>query len=57
MKVDIIQTNSYCELEKAINDFLKKIDCSRVIDIKYSVSAALYGDEQIYCFSALLMYK
>ena len=32
----------------------KEID---VIDIKFSVSSSIYADEQIYCFSALLMYK
>ena len=56
MKVKIFDESHEKDLEEAINNYIeeKEID---VIDIKYSVSASLYGDEQIYCFSALLMYK
>ena len=28
-----------------------------VIDIKYQVSIGIFAEEQIYCFSALIMYK
>ena len=28
-----------------------------VIDIKYQVSSCVYGDEQIYCFSAMIIYR
>ena len=28
-----------------------------IIDIKYSISNAIYSEEQLYCFSALIMYK
>ena len=28
-----------------------------VFDIKYSVSSFSFGEEQIYCFSALVMYN
>ena len=56
MKIKIFDESHEKDLEEAINNYIeeKEID---VIDIKYSVSASLYGDEQIYCFSALLMYK
>ena len=30
---------------------------SEEIDIKYQVSIAMFSEEQIYCFSSLLMYK
>ena len=56
MKVKIFDESHEKDLEESINKYLseKEID---VIDIKYSVAASLYGEEQIYCFSALLMYK
>ena len=28
-----------------------------IIDIKYSISNSVYSEEQLYCFSALIMYK
>ena len=27
-----------------------------VVDIKYQVSIATYGEEQLYCFSAMIIY-
>ena len=38
----------------AINDFLD--DDMDVIDIKYQVSSSIYSEEQIYCFSAMIVY-
>ena len=56
MKVKIFDESHEKDLEEAINNYIKEKEIE-VIDIKYSVSASIYGDEQIYCFSALLMYK
>lgn len=47
------------DLEKELNQFLRKLDEKQLIDIKYHV-AAMYeeGDEeQIYCFSAMVIYR
>ena len=56
MKVKIIDENHEKDLEEAINKFLKenKVD---VIDIKYSTSIGIIGEEQIYCFSAMIIYS
>ena len=56
MKVKIFDESHEKDLEEAINKYImeKEID---VIDIKYSISSSLYAEEQIYCFSALVMYK
>jgi ribose 5-phosphate isomerase RpiB len=56
MKIKIFDEAHEKDLENEINKYIeeKKID---IIDIKYSVAASVYGEEQIYCFSALLMYK
>ena len=28
-----------------------------VIDIKFSVSTSIFSEDQVYCFSAMIMYK
>lgn len=55
MKVKIFDEGHEADLEADINDFLS--DDIEVIDIKYSISASVYSEEQIYCYSALIMYK
>lgn len=57
MKIKIFDESHEKDLEESINNFIKEKEIKDIIDIKYSVSASLYGEEQIYCFSALLMYK
>lgn len=54
MKVKLFDFEDEKDLEKAINDFLN--DDMDVIDIKYQVSAGIFSDEQIYCFSAMVVY-
>jgi hypothetical protein len=41
---------------KSINKYLseKEVD---VVDIKYQVAINVSGEEQIYCFSAMIIYK
>lgn len=56
MKVKIFDESHEKDLEEAINDYIKEKEIE-VIDIKFAVSSSIYADEQIYCFSALLMYK
>ena len=54
MKVKVFDENHEKDLEDAINEFIIEKD---IIDIKYNVSIGISGEEQIYCFSALIMYK
>jgi len=56
MKVKIFDEMHEKDLEKNINDFLSEID-DKFIDIKYQVSISMFGEEQIYCFSALIIYS
>ena len=56
MKVKLFDESHEKDLEQDINNFLKENDVE-VIDIKYSVAVSLFSEEQIYCFSALIMYK
>ncbi len=56
MKVKIFDENHEKDLELAINDFLcdNEID---VVEIKYQVAICVSGEEQIYCFSAMIIYS
>ena len=54
MKIKIFDENHEKDLENAINDFIVDKD---IIDIKFNVSVAMFGEEQIYCFSSLIIYK
>ena len=56
MKVKIFDENHESDLESDINDFLSNNTCN-VIDIKYQVSISIYGEDQIYCFSAMIVYE
>ena len=55
MKVRIFDESHETDLEKAVNEFLK--DHNNIIDIKYQVSISMFSEEQIYCFSAMIIYK
>lgn len=56
MKVKIIDENHEKDLEESINKFLKENDVD-VADIKFSTSIGINGEEQIYCFSAMIIYS
>lgn len=56
MQVKLFDEEDEMDLEIDINEFLsnEKID---VIDIKYQVGVSIYSEEQIYCFSAMIIYR
>ena len=54
MKVKLFDFEDEKDLEEAINDFLD--NDVEIIDIKYQVSLGLFSEEQIYCFSAMIIY-
>lgn len=54
MKVKVFDEGHEKDLEAAINTFIENVE--EVYDIKFSVAVAV-SEEQIYCFSALIMYK
>ena len=55
MKVKIFDEEHEMDLENSINKFMKESSVD-IIDIKLSTACSLYGEEQIYCFTALVMY-
>ncbi len=56
MSVKLFDENHERDLENSINEFLKDNNCD-IIDIKYQVAIAMYGEDQIYCFSAMIVYE
>ncbi|MDD6879313.1 MAG: sporulation protein Cse60 [bacterium] len=55
MKVKIFDEMHEKDLENSVNNFLEQIGES-FVDIKYQVSISMFGEEQIYCFSAMIIY-
>ena len=55
MKVKIFDEEDEKDLENDINDFLDSLD-GEVIDIKYQVSVGVFSEEQVFCFSAMIIY-
>ena len=55
MRVKVFDESHEKDLEDSINNFLE--EGHDVIDIKYEVSVSVFSEEQIYCFSALIMYQ
>ena len=55
MKVKIFDEEDEKDLESDINDFLADLD-GEVIDIKYQVSVGVFSEEQVFCFSAMIIY-
>ena len=55
MKVKIFDESHEKDLENSVNSFLKEVD--DLLDIKYSVAITAVGEEQIYCFTAMIIYR
>ena len=54
MKVKVFDEGHEKDLEVALSEFIIDKD---VVDIKFNVAVAISGEEQIYCFSAMVLYK
>ena len=55
MKVKIFDLEDEKDLEDEVNSFLSNNDIN-VIDIKYQVSISVFSEEQVFCFSAMIIY-
>ena len=55
MKVKLFDENHELDLEKSVNKFLKEQEVE-VIDIIYQLGLSIVGEEQIFCFSAMIIY-
>lgn len=55
MKVKIFDYEDEIDLEEDINNFISDNNIE-VMDIKYQVSSSIFGEEQVFCFSAMIIY-
>ena len=55
MNVRIFYEDDEDDLENDINEFIETENIE-VIDIKYQVGVSVFGDDQIFCFSAMIIY-
>ena len=53
MRVKVYDCDIESDLETCVNEFI--VD-KEIMDIKYQVSIAVNGKDQIYCFSAMIIY-
>ncbi len=56
MKVKIFDESHESDLEAKVNAFLSTIKDKEIVDIKYEVAVTMFSEEQIYCFSAMIVY-
>lgn len=56
MKVKIFDESHEKDLEEAINNFIEE-ETPEIFDIRFSAAIGVFSEEQIYCFSALILYK
>lgn len=57
MKVKIFDEGHEKDLENVVNDFLKENTEIDIIDIKFQTAISVFSEEQIYCFSAMIIYN
>ncbi|MEG0138050.1 MAG: sporulation protein Cse60 [Bacilli bacterium] len=55
MKVKVIDEAHELDLEESINRFIT--EGADIIDIKFQTAVQIVGEEQVYCFTALIMYE
>ena len=56
VKVKVFDEENEQDLEESVNDFLND-DEIKIIDVKYQVTMGVSGEEQLYCFSAMIIYE
>ena len=56
MRVKVFDESHEKDLEDAINNFIEENE-PEIFDVKFSTAIGLFSEEQIFCFSALILYK
>ncbi len=56
MKVKVFDEAHELDLEESINKFLCDNN-KKIVDIKYQVAISVCGEDQLYCFSAMIIYE
>lgn len=55
MKVKIFDESHEKDLEEQVNNFISTLQ-KEIVDIKFHTAVAMFGEEQVYCFSAMIIY-
>lgn len=55
MKVKLFDDEDESDLEEDINNFISENEIE-IIDIKYQVGVGIFSEEQVFCFSAMIIY-
>ena len=53
IKVKVIDENHEKDLERRVNEFLST--SREVVDIQFRTAISIFAEEQIYCFSAMII--
>ena len=56
MKVKIIDESHEKDLERSVNEFLEST-LNEIIEIQFRTAVSIFGEEQAYCFSAMIVYQ
>jgi hypothetical protein len=56
IKVKVIDESHEKDLEKSVNTFLMNNNIE-LIDIHFSTAVSIFSEEQVYCFSVLILYN
>lgn len=56
LRVKIIDENHEKDLESSVNNFLESTEYE-IVDIQFRSAVSIFSEEQIYCFSAMIIYK
>ena len=56
MRVKIIDEGHEIDLEKSVNNFLSETEYE-VMEIQFRTAVSIFGEEQVYCFSAMIVYQ
>ena len=56
LRVKILEENHEKDLENGVNNFLESTEYE-IVDIQFRSAVSIFSEEQIYCFSAMIIYK
>lgn len=56
IKVKIFDETHEKDLENSINNFISTLN-GKVIEIQFRTAVSIFSEEQIYCFSAMILYE
>ncbi|MDQ0176901.1 sporulation protein Cse60 [Bacillus chungangensis] len=57
IQVKVFDCEHEKDLEEEMNDFLSNLDARKFVDIKYHIAMLSDEDEQIFCFSGMILYR